>query len=696
MFIKSYYILNENSGNIMYDYYNNNNLDYKNDMPNNIFESIKLKNGWMENEGYLFDYKKKDYFYKKLKSKYIGSFTFALKLLIKDINVYQSEKFYNIFDTNISDENLGFGIVLKKIRSNQFKYYIKIDNLKNNYNYYEIHNFNNEIENKDHYIFIIWNEDTMDLDTYFINDTISDANEISKNKKNYSYNLYNEYYNGYLPTYDKLEIYSISIENLILGSGYMKDSNFKKYIGNIKLLYIDTYLFTEEEIFNFVKYKKKIYNENFFNGSNYFEITNGFLLKDNTDSDNIYFKYKNIEETINLSEYYNYDDILKSKDNIFNGWIKYDYTKTNQFNSYLFSSNLNDYFVYNLEENNYYSYSITIWTKGKNIDTKSTILSIVIPFDNIEYKWGTIDLIIEKDNIGYIYYLEINARDNNFNCINDLKLIHNIGSRAGDFKWDHICICYNNILSYDNKYGIIKSYFNKDILNRTNPNIYLNLNENTNIYLGINSEKNKKFTGFISGIQLFNEYIEQVLVDRTYDDLENCYHPDTKILTEKGYIKIKNLKRGDLVYTLFNSYQKLARLIVTPAKKLYEDYIIFKKGCFGSNKPNDDLIITKGHPVYYNGDYYNPEDFVNSFEFNVEYINLNIQKVYHLQFEEHQLVNSNNIYTTSLPTNTSYLNLYLPKELYFNKEKFNKENIGKHYPPYFLHEEPIPLGKIIT
>ena len=79
---------------------------------------------------------------------------------------------------------------------------------------------------------------------------------------------------------------------------------------------------------------------------------------------------------------------------------------------------------------------------------------------------------------------------------------------------------------------------------------------------------------------------------------------------------------------------------------------------------------------------------------NVEIINLNIQKVYHLQFEEHYLINSNNIYTTSLPSNTNYLNLYLPKELYFNKKKFNIDNIGKHYPPYFLHNEPIPIGKI--
>ena len=198
----------------------------------------------------------------------------------------------------------------------------------------------------------------------------------------------------------------------------------------------------------------------------------------------------------------------------------------------------------------------------------------------------------------------------------------------------------------------------------------------------------------MSGLQIFNEFIDENVVKRTYDDLENCYHPDTKILTDKGFIKIKHLSRGDFIHTN-KGYKKLARLIITPAKKSLDEYIIFKKGSLGPNKPNEDLIITKGHPVYYKNNYYNPEDFVNNLKYNVSYIKLNIQKVYHLQFEEHYLINSNNVLTTSLPPNTEYLNLYLPKELYFDKDNFKESHIGKHYPPYFLHNEPIPLGRLI-
>ena len=44
---------------------------------------------------------------------------------------------------------------------------------------------------------------------------------------------------------------------------------------------------------------------------------------------------------------------------------------------------------------------------------------------------------------------------------------------------------------------------------------------------------------------------------------------------------------------------------------------------------------------------------------------------------------------SSVRTYTNYLNLHLPKDLYFDKEKFSHENIGKHYPPYFLHDDPL-------
>jgi hypothetical protein len=675
MNIKSYYYFLEKGGNYLYDYFDKNNLIYN----NNLIE--------YDEEGFIFNNQEKSYFNKLLDVSYIGSFSLLIKLKLESNENYEINKKYLIFDSN-ENNNYSFGIYLTKNNSDNYTYFIKLNNFNYSFNFYEIFTFS--YNNNLHNLIIKWNEDTMNLDTYFI-ENINDISNIEENKKNYSYDPYNNFYNGNLPSNEGLDLYSISINNIMLG-GRESNNIFSNFLGRILFLCIDSELFTDLEIFNLIKLSKTIDNDYFLNGSNYFENTNGYFLKDNTTINNIFFEYMNENKPTFISD--NTNKIINQSNNNLNGWLKYDYTDTNQFNSYLFSNNLDDYFLYTLDKSNYYSYSITLWVRGKNIVNESSIFSIKIPTSNIEFKWATIDFIIKKNTNNYQYYIEVNGRDTNYNKIDKYKIRELIVTIEKDFQWDHICFCYDNLISYNNNCGNIKIYINKDSTISLNSKLKLDLLKDSKINLGLNSNSNKKFTGFISGLQIFNEYIDQVTVDRTFDDLENCYHPDTNILTNKGYVKIKNLKRGDRIKTLNNGYQKLARLIITPAKKISEDYILFKKGCFGPNKPNEDLIITKGHPVYYKNDFYNPEDFVNSLIFNVEIINLNIQKVYHLQFEEHYLINSNNIYTTSLPSNTNYLNLYLPKEFYFNKKKFNIDNIGKHYPPYFLHNEPIPIGKI--
>lgn len=678
MSIRSYYYFNENFGDTIYDYFDKNNLKLKN--------KEYLEN-W-KNNSYLFTSENNNYFSKELKYSYLGSFTIILKLKILDLDKLKDNTKYLIFDSSNNNLNYGFGIFLKK-ENNNYSYHFKLDNLDIDYQYYEIHRFN-KINNDNHSIVIKWNEDSMDIDCYFF-ENIENINNINKTKKNFSYNPYNKFYQGSLPSNDGLEIYSINLNLLSIGGGILKNKDFINFFGNIKLFLIDTHLFSDLEIFNMIKFNKKTNLDYFFNGSNYFENTNSYMLRDITSINNINFSYNDLNNPKFLK--LNLKELLESN-NLINGWVKYDYTDTNQFNSYLFSNKLNDYFIHTLNKSNYYSYSFTIWTKGKKIQNEASILSFTIPSNYLKYKFITMDLVIKVTNKGYSYYLDISAKDKELNTIENYYKRNLVGTINKSFKWDHICICYNNTNDSNLNFGLIKTYLNKNIINEFEPNLKLPLKKNTKIYLGLNSKKTNKFIGFISGIQIFNKFIDQSTVDRTFDDLENCYHPDTKILTKDGYVKIKNLKRGELIYTYNNGYQKLARLIVTPTKKQYDDYILFKKGCFGSNKPNENLIITKGHPVFYKNNFYNPEDFVNSLEFDVELINLNIHKVYHLQFEDHNIINSNNIFTTSLPSNTNYLNLFLPKDLYFDKEKYNEENIGKHYPPYFLHNDPIPLGKL--
>lgn len=178
-----------------------------------------------------------------------------------------------------------------------------------------------------------------------------------------------------------------------------------------------------------------------------------------------------------------------------------------------------------------------------------------------------------------------------------------------------------------------------------------------------------------------------------YSSSSICFVKDTMVMTNNGSIAVQDLERGMRIKTL-NGYKMLARLIVTTNKD-NTDFVSFKKNSISKDVPNRDLTITCGHPIYYKGDYYNPEDFANNNNFpNVKYLKANKCKLYQLQFETHEVVYVNNFTATSLPPYTDYLEQHLPKDMYFNKKLFNENNIGKNYPPYTLHDIPLVNGKL--
>ena len=64
-------------------------------------------------------------------------------------------------------------------------------------------------------------------------------------------------------------------------------------------------------------------------------------------------------------------------------------------------------------------------------------------------------------------------------------------------------------------------------------------------------------------------------------------------------------------------------------------------------------------------------------------------------FDTHEVIFTNNLTTTSLPNVTNYYNMFLRENEYIDKSKYNKDNIGKHYPPYMLHEDPLMIKELI-
>jgi hypothetical protein len=267
------------------------------------------------------------------------------------------------------------------------------------------------------------------------------------------------------------------------------------------------------------------------------------------------------------------------------------------------------------------------------------------------------------------------------------------GTGGTNGNWNHVAV------TFDNTNAILKVYFNGSLTNTYNrtstPPTTSSLDSSDLnfdidcIKIGTNRQENNKFGGWLTLLGVYDEELSSTDISGLYNNNELCYHPNTNILTDYGYINIVKLMRGDKIFTL-NGYKPLSKLVKTINIK--NKFIKFTKGSIDEDTPKEDLMITTGHPVYLNGEYYLPENFL---EFDgVFMIEDKCKYVYHLIFDTHEVILSNGLMTTSLPPNTEYNYSTLKEEEYYNKKNYKKENIGKMYPPYILHENPLFIKKI--
>jgi hypothetical protein len=661
MTINSIYLFLENHGNILRDYYLNNTLTYSNTITDEwVYDSN------LNRISFNFKPNSINYFHKSLTENYNESFSIFFHLKIDNLSLYQDENTdYFIFDSinpDGSNQLKSFAIVLQKI-SNKYFYKLKINNLNNGNQYLDIYEINNSINNLNQYICIVWDENNMRIKCYFKSDNTSLSEKV------YGYDSSIENYNGPLPSTDGLDIYYIYIYDLVVGYGYHSINNnqsAQSFIGQIGYIRIDENIYSIQNILNLINYRRLSDINNFFSGRNYFpnyglSIYGNYGLIDNINPDNIHFiQTSNIKDSL-----YGWSSTspINSNGNILNN-----------YSSYLFSNTLNDYFSHKLLNSYNGSFNFYFWIKLTS-DSNNPFFSLKIPKNGSNIY---LDVYPEINENNSRYILSVNY-NNNISYLNIGNISKDINNQ---YSWDNITFSYiqqsQSIESYLNVYN------RKIILVNTN----IILESGTDINVGIDSSQQNTYDGYFSGLVISNTALTKEEVSILFSTSEICYHPDTLISTNKGDIKIKNLKRGDLIKTL-NGYKKLARLLTIDCNKIEDTYIIFNENSLGNNIPNNKLIITKGHPIYYKGEYYNPEDFAESTDFNVNYIDKIIINMYHIQFETHEVIYSNNLTTTSLPPYTNYLNLHLPEDLYFDKEKFSHENIGKHYPPYFLHDDPL-------
>jgi hypothetical protein len=80
-----------------------------------------------------------------------------------------------------------------------------------------------------------------------------------------------------------------------------------------------------------------------------------------------------------------------------------------------------------------------------------------------------------------------------------------------------------------------------------------------------------------------------------------CFKEDSKILTDKGYVPVQNLKKGDLIKTLENGFKKIdtigVKKIHHPASEEKIKNQLYK--CSKENYPElfEDLVITGCHSI---------------------------------------------------------------------------------------------------
>ena len=84
-----------------------------------------------------------------------------------------------------------------------------------------------------------------------------------------------------------------------------------------------------------------------------------------------------------------------------------------------------------------------------------------------------------------------------------------------------------------------------------------------------------------------------------------------------------------------------------------QEFILFPKDCLCEGVPNEDFMITRGHPIFYNDDYYVSENFLND---KIKIVRDTSPYMYHLMFDSHEVVFTNDLKTTSLPNITNYYN----------------------------------------
>ena len=136
-----------------------------------------------------------------------------------------------------------------------------------------------------------------------------------------------------------------------------------------------------------------------------------------------------------------------------------------------------------------------------------------------------------------------------------------------------------------------------------------------------------------------------------------CYLKGTNILTENGYVAIEDLNAGDLVYTKGKIYNNDFIVLdqdyeLKPIKFIGDFFppnintdslhICFKANAFGESLPCEDLYVSPGHRILFDGEMVVAKEFING---STIYQDMDRRSVhyYHIELDSHYAITANGL-----------------------------------------------------
>ena len=130
----------------------------------------------------------------------------------------------------------------------------------------------------------------------------------------------------------------------------------------------------------------------------------------------------------------------------------------------------------------------------------------------------------------------------------------------------------------------------------------------------------------------------------------NCLTKGTKILTPNGYVKVEELKKGDIILNSKKEEKAIKDMLYQRARinkgenHLNEKFLL-KKDSLGENLPCEDLIVSGGHMIKVGDDFHLPRnsDLFENIQKEVELV-----EYYNIELDDYDFIISHGVEIESL------------------------------------------------